>query len=323
MLVTILKKYVWVINLILLTGLAYALASSVNGQIEGKLKSTDASASPKFETADSGRTNKTQGKKPESYYNIIETRNLFGITSVGEGASNSSITPLSASEEPPDTNLNLVLLGTIMNPDSRSVAILKNPDNSKVQGYRGGDKIDIIKKETVSLVQVKNCRAIIQRTGKPHETIRCKNLGDQVASASKSKSRASKRSTRQNRRDTRNKNEANNASQDEGITKVGDNEYEISRDMLEDVLGDPTQIVQEARVIPQKDGLRFFGIRSNSIFWKIGIKNGDTLHQINNVELNDVERALGVFEELREQNNFTIEYTRAGQKYTNEYTVTE
>lgn len=320
MLVTILKKYVWVINLILLTGLAYALAASVNGQIEGKLKSTDASASPKFETADSGRKNKIQGKKPESYYNVIASRNIFGITSVGE-ASN-TITPIGTSEEPPDTSLNLVLLGTIMNPDSRSVAILKNPDNSKVQGYRGGDKIDIIKKESVMLVQVKNCRAIIQRTGKPHETIRCKNLGDTVASASKSKSKTSKRNTRQNRRDTRNKNESN-STEDEGITKVGDNEYEIRRDMLEDVLGDPTQIVQEARVIPQKDGLRFFGIRSNSIFWKIGIKNGDTLHQINNVELNDVERALGVFEELREQNNFTIEYTRAGQKYTNEYTVTE
>lgn len=86
-------------------------------------------------------------------------------------------------------------------------------------------------------------------------------------------------------------------------------------------MSDPTQIVQEARVIPQKDGLRFFGIRSNSVFWKIGIKNGDTLHKINNVELNDVEKALGVFEELRGQNNFTIEYTRAGQQYTNEYTV--
>ncbi|MFA9408879.1 MAG: hypothetical protein ACERKJ_08585, partial [Candidatus Dadabacteria bacterium] len=76
-----------------------------------------------------------------------------------------------------------------------------------------------------------------------------------------------------------------------------------------------------ARVIPQDDGLRFFGIRSNSIFWKIGIKNGDTLHKINNVELNDIERALGVFEDLKTQNSFTINLTRAGQQYTYDYTV--
>ena len=90
---------------------------------------------------------------------------------------------------------------------------------------------------------------------------------------------------------------------------------------MEEVLSDPTNIVQQARVIPQEDGLRFFGIRSNSIFWKIGIKNGDTLHKINNVELNDVEKALSVFEELRSQSNFTIDFTRAGKQYTYEYTV--
>lgn len=323
MLVTILKKYVWVINLLLLTGLAYTLASAVNGQIEGKLKSTDASASTKFETNYSNKKSKISGKKPEAYYSIINTRNIFGlIPSEGSGGPN---TPglNGGSEEPPETSLNLVLLGTIMNPDARSVAIIKNPDNSKVQGYRGGEDIDIIPKERVTLVNVKNCRAIIQRSGKPHETIKCKNLGDEVASRPKSNPRAGSRNNRQDNKNIRDSRQEENEEQDEGISKIGDNEYEISRDMLEDVLGDPTQIVQEARVIPQKDGLRFFGIRSNSIFWKIGIKNGDTLHQINNVELNDVERALGVFEELRGESNFTIEYTRAGQKYTNEYTVVE
>ena len=91
--------------------------------------------------------------------------------------------------------------------------------------------------------------------------------------------------------------------------------------MLENLLSDPSKIIQQARVIPQDDGLRFFGIRSNSIFWKIGIKNGDTLHSINNVELNNLEKALTVFEELRYQNSFTIDLTRAGQKYTYQYTV--
>ena len=103
--------------------------------------------------------------------------------------------------------------------------------------------------------------------------------------------------------------------------KLSENEYEVERALLEDLLSDPTQIVQQARVIPQDNGLRFFGIRSNSIFWKIGIKNGDTLHRINNVELNDIERALGIFEELRHQSSFTIDLTRAGQKHTYEYTV--
>lgn len=314
MLVTILKKYVWVINLILLTGLAYILAFTVNGKIEGKIKPGNAAASQKFETADMGKRGKPIKKRPESYYGIILTRNIFGISPGGESASTAS----GAAEELPESNLNLVLLGTIMNPDATSVAIIKNPDNSKVQGYRGGEQIKIITKERVKLVKVKNCSAVIERIGKPHETIKCKNLGDVASLPKNTKSGGSKKPGQKGKR---NKGEEKTTEEDEKISKISENEYEISRDMLEGVLSDPTQIVQEARVIPQKDGLRFFGIRSNSVFWKIGIKNGDTLHKINNVELNDVEKALGVFEELRGQNNFTIEYTRAGQQYTNEYTV--
>lgn len=321
MLVTILKKYIWVINLILLTGLAYLLATTVNGQIEGKLKLSDAVASQKFDAADLNNRNKTRKKNPESYYSVIMTRNIFGVTS--SGSSSIPASPTGTSEELLETNLNLVLLGTIMNPDAKSVAIIKNADNSKVQGYRGGEKIDIITQERVKLVKVKNCKAVIERIGKPHETIKCKSLGDEVASVAKLKKQRNKRNNRANRSNKIDKEDAKENNEDEGINKIGENEYEISRQTLEEVLGDPTKIVQEARVIPQKDGLRFFGIRSNSIFWKIGIKNGDTLHQINNVELNDVEKALGVFEELRGESDFTIEYTRAGQKYTNEYTVTE
>ena len=312
MLVTILKKYVWVINLILLTGLAYLLALAVNGKIEGKIKSGDAVASQRFEPTDIDMRNKSPRRKPESYYSVILTRNIFGIS-----AGNTTTSPNGLSEEPPESSLNLILLGTIMNPDAASVAIIKNPDNSKVEGYRGGEQIDIISKERVKLVKVKNCRAVIERIGKPHETIKCKNLGD-VATTPKVKNRSSRRPARANQR---NKRVAEDTENYKDINKISENEYEISREILDEVLGDPTRIMQEARVIPQKDGLRFFGIRSNIIFWKIGIKNGDTLHKINNVELNDVERALGVFEELRGQSYFTIDFTRAGQKYTYEYTV--
>lgn len=323
MLVTILKKYVWVINLILLTGLAYILATTVNGKIEGKLKPTDAVAYQKFDVVDPNNSNRTHRTKPESFYSVIVTRNIFGITSpAGISASNPALS-IGSTEELPESSLNLILLGTIMNPDAKSVAIIKNPDNSKVQGYRGGERVDIVKKERVILVKVKNCKAVIERAGRERETIKCKNLGDEVASATKHNKRQNRRSNRAKSNNRNEREERGVEPDDEGINKIGENEFEISRDTLEEVLGDPTQIVQEARVIPQKDGLRFFGIRSNSIFWKIGIKNGDTLHQINNVELNDVEKALGVFEELRGQSNFTIEYTRAGQKYTNEYIVTE
>ncbi len=312
MLVTILKKYVWVVNLILLALLAYLLALNVNEKIQGKVTSQNAEASQKNFPPENIETRRSNRITPLSSYQVILKRNIFGVSAT-ESSDKLEANP----DTLPESNLNLVLLGTIVNQDDESVAIIKNNDNSKVNGYSGGEKIDIIDTETVKLLSVKNCKAVIQRTSKGPETIKCKNLGDVASAGSDNKGSLSKKSPSNSR--TRNKKSGDKDS--EGINKTGENEYEVSRDLLEDLLSDPSKIVQQARVIPQDDGLRFFGIRSNSIFWKIGIKNGDTLHQINNVELNDIERALGVFEDLRSQNSFTIDLTRAGQKYTYEYTV--
>lgn len=312
MLVTILKRYVWVINLILLAALAYLLALSVNAKIQGEVTSHNAEASQNFFPDERKSRQKTNKNVPLSSYSIIATRNIFGVSDQTESSDVVSANP----DALPESNLNLVLLGTVMNADQKSVAIIKNSDNSKVNGYKSGEKIDIITSEEVKLVDVKNCKAVIQRKTKGQETIKCKNLGDIASTGGNQRSASNKSAKTISKRN--NKSDKNNPKQ---INKISENEYEVERALLEDLLSDPTKIVQQARVIPQDDGLRFFGIRSNSIFWKIGIKNGDTLHSINNVALNDIERALGVFEELRDLNSFTINLTRAGQKHTYEYTV--
>lgn len=312
MLVTILKRYVWVINLILLAALAYLLALSVNAKIQGEVTSHNAEASQNFFPDERKSRQKTNKNVPLSSYSIIATRNIFGVSDQTESSDVVSANP----DALPESNLNLVLLGTVMNADQKSVAIIKNSDNSKVNGYKSGEKIDIITSEEVKLVDVKNCKAVIQRKTKGQETIKCKNLGDIASTGGNQRSASNKSAKTISKRN--NKSDKNNPKQ---INKISENEYEVERALLEDLLSDPTKIVQQARVIPQDDGLRFFGIRSNSIFWEIGIKNGDTLHSINNVALNDIERALGVFEELRDLNSFTINLTRAGQKHTYEYTV--
>ena len=312
MFTTILKRYVWVVNLILLAALAYLLALSVNGMVQSKVTTNNAEASQNFFPTKKSKNNEKNKVTPISDYQIIAKRNIFGVT----GESESSDALASNPDALPESSLNLILLGTIMNPDQKSVAIIKNDDNSKVNGYKSGENIDIIDSEKVRLVDVQNCKAVIQRKTKGQETIKCKNLGD-IASAGGNQGLLSKNS----KTATLDRNQKPGDKNFDQINKTGENSYEVNRDLLEDLLSDPTKIVQQARVIPQDDGLRFFGIRSNSIFWKIGIKNGDTLHKINNVELNDIERALGVFEDLKTQNSFTINLTRAGQQYTYDYTV--
>ncbi|MFI5322309.1 MAG: type II secretion system protein GspC [Thermodesulfobacteriota bacterium] len=310
MLATILKKYLWIINLCLLTGLAYFAALIVNQKIEGMISSPGAVASQKFNISGTKDKQDTITKHPTSYYRIILTRNIFGITNLSDAGHKGS-----GQEALPDTTLNLVLLGTIMNPEAPSVAIIKNPDNNKISDYRSGETVSIVDSENIKLIEVKSCKAVVERQDIGRETIKCRDLGEEASASPQSKSAKNPPNMGSRSKGTE------ESSDTGGITKVGENEYEISRETLESVLSDPTSIVQQARVIPQSDGLRFFGIRSNSIFWKIGIKNGDTLHTVNNVDLNNVETALSVFEQLKSQSNFTIDFTRAGKDYTYEYTV--
>jgi general secretion pathway protein C len=290
--------------------LAYLAAVTVNQKIGGMITSPRAAASQRFLPAEKSDKPDANPKHPINYYKIILTRNVFGISNLSDAA-----LPGGSQEALPDTTLNIELLGTIINHDATSVAIIKNPDNNKVNGYRGGESIDIIDSDNVKLIEVMNCRAVIERQKTGRETIKCKNLREIVSAGPETPTSRKTHAT----------GTGSGGDEDslgtEGINKIGENEYEVSRELLEEVLSDPTNIVQQARVIPQEDGLRFFGIRSNSIFWKIGIKNGDTLHRVNNVDLNDVEKALSVFEELRSQSNFTIDFTRAGKQYTYEYTV--
>jgi len=102
---------------------------------------------------------------------------------------------------------------------------------------------------------------------------------------------------------------------------VSEGVYEVDQKMLEEALSDPNQLMTQARAIPQDDGLKFFAIRPNSVFFKIGLRNGDVLHSINDVELDNIENAFSIFEELRGQTHFNIDLSRRGQNFTYEYTI--
>jgi len=211
------------------------------------------------------------------------------------------------------------LLGTAIEPGEKSLAIIKNLDTNKVRGYLEGELIDIIQSERVKLAKIENCRALVER-GDGAETIKCKKDLDETAS-SNTKSRLGQVSALDRSSIVSSRSTVLPKSEAEGIKEVNEGEYEIDRKMLDELLSDPNQLLTQARVIPQEDGLRFFAIRPNSIFFMIGLRNGDILHKINDVELSNVENALSLFEELRGESKFNINLTRRGQKLTYEYSV--
>ena len=65
-----------------------------------------------------------------------------------------------------------------------------------------------------------------------------------------------------------------------------------------------------------------FSIQPGSLYASIGIENGDVIQRINGYEINSPDKALEMYQRLRESSHVTIELERAGQVVRKEYNVT-
>lgn len=116
------------------------------------------------------------------------------------------------------------------------------------------------------------------------------------------------------------------AELDTKVRKVDESHYEIERSMVERVLNDPALIARQARIVPsikdgKANGFKLYAIRPNSVYSKIGLQNGDTLHAVNGMEITSPDKALEVYTKVRSQSNLSIQISRRGQAMTLEYAI--
>ena len=103
-----------------------------------------------------------------------------------------------------------------------------------------------------------------------------------------------------------------------GVRQLADNRYEVERATLEKTLGDLNQVATQARIVPSfkngaANGFKLFSIQPGSIYASIGIENGDVVQRVNGYEINSPEKALELYQKLRETGHVTIELERGGQ----------
>lgn len=116
------------------------------------------------------------------------------------------------------------------------------------------------------------------------------------------------------------------AELDRGVRKASDNAYEIDRGLVEKALLDPATIGKGARIVPSvKDGapngFKIYAIRPGSVYARIGLSNGDTIHAINGFEMTSPDRALEVYTKVRNASHVSVSLTRRGQPMTLDYSI--
>jgi general secretion pathway protein C len=113
----------------------------------------------------------------------------------------------------------------------------------------------------------------------------------------------------------------------EGVKKVDANKYEVKKSFIDSTLGNLNKVATEARIVPSfkngvANGFKLFSIQPGSLYSAIGVENGDVIQRINGYEINSPDKALEVYQKLRESSHISIEIERNGQIIRKEYNVT-
>lgn len=111
-----------------------------------------------------------------------------------------------------------------------------------------------------------------------------------------------------------------------GITKTGDYTYKIEREALEGWFVNPACMMRQARIVPylkddQPAGFKLFAIRPNTLYSKLGLKNGDVVQKLNGIELTTPEKALEAYQGLKDAKIVTMDILRRGEAKTLKYQI--
>jgi general secretion pathway protein C len=102
--------------------------------------------------------------------------------------------------------------------------------------------------------------------------------------------------------------------------------FVVDRGEIDEALSDMPRLLTQARLLPnfragQTDGFRIFNIVPGSIFARIGLKNGDVLHRINDIAIDDPTKFMGVFQGLKDESQISVDLVRGTERKTFEYEI--
>lgn len=110
------------------------------------------------------------------------------------------------------------------------------------------------------------------------------------------------------------------------IKKTGDTSWSVEQAGIDKALGDLSSLATQARIVPAFEGgeavgFKLFSIRPGSLYSKIGIQNGDVISRINGYEINSPDKALEIYQKLKDAKEITVDMKRRGKPVTLNYNV--
>jgi general secretion pathway protein C len=233
-------------------------------------------------------------------YQVILQRNIFDSTAPGIGTLAGAETP-GKPAAPAAPRPNLRLLGTVV-AGGGSLAVIHTGQETKA--FRTGDELPgggRIEEVGRNLVQIKYPDGALATLHlyvgeSPRETPAAASTGGPGGTGG------------------------------DGIQAVGENRWVIPRSVAEQARGNLNELLRQARMEPhivagRTEGFVVRMLRPKSLLDMMGIQRGDVLMQVNGMALDSPEKALQIFQQLREARHLSVSLMRNGVPMNFEYEV--
>jgi general secretion pathway protein C len=301
----LLKKYFWVINLVVI-GICAGFAGRAAGHIlEGAYLAGDDVKAPLRHTAPPPAT-KLHDKNGE----VIVSRDVFCSGCVPPKPT--TTTDAAPSNEWTKTTLQLELVSTMVCPsdDNYSMAVLRDLSTKEKdpEMYHRGSNIGTT---GATVYRVTPKRVYILNGGRP-EYVELDGTAPVAVAANTPPP-------------TQPAMNPELGDIDKGVNCSG-NSCTVDRALVEKLLSNTTMLATAARFVPsikdgKPNGFKLYAIRPQSIFGRIGLQNGDTIKAINGSEMTTPDAALGLYTKLRSASHLSVQVERRGETVTLDYTI--
>ena len=280
------SRYLSILNLLFLTAAVYLGVGLFYKIITGDLHSR----SPLQRSLSKTPVPAVKNYPVLDHYKSVVERNLFktGVQASKEIASIKI-------EKIKPTGLKLKLWGTVADEEHRGVkayAVIEEEGKGKQHLFREGDKI-----QRATIKSILRRKVVLNVDGKD-EMLEMEQMKDDPRSPKAHRPAIPKSS--------------------EGIR--------LKRSQMDDAVKDVNQLLQQVRIMPhfqngKPDGLSFTNIKPNSIFAKMGLRNGDVILGVDDQQIETVDDALALYERLKSTEHVRLRIKRQGRHKTIEYDI--
>jgi general secretion pathway protein C len=284
-----------VINLICIMIMAYfavdGLYEGVTDRLGGGPVSTE---KPAYPVSDAHIP-----RKPLSAYNAVLERNLFETRTAASIQAKSNAEKLDV-ESLEETKLNLKLWGTVSGTRDGDYAVIEDVKTHQQELYRTGDTI-----QAAVVKEIFREKVVLTVDGKD-EVLQMQDM-KAGKSTGRSGRLASGRSTPTNR-------------------AVRAQRISLRRSYIDQAMTDVGSLMTQVKIQPHMEdgvpaGLSLSRIKPNSIFRRMGLRNGDVITGVDGTEISTVDDALRLVDNLRSSSSLSVQLKRRGRDKNIEYRI--